>query len=82
MSIFWGLIMLAVGFVFMVKTEWILRINGRIMWAEMHLGSSGGTRLFYKLIGLLFIFIAFLLITGLADNFFLWLFGPIFRLSI
>jgi len=81
MSIFWGLITFAIGLIFVIKTEWILRINGRVMWAEIHLGTEGGTRLLYKLIGLVFIFISFLFLTGLGDNFFLWLFGPIFRLG-
>lgn len=81
-SIIWGIILLAVGIVFVIKTDWILRINGRVMWAEMHLGTAGGTRLFYKIIGFIVIFIAFLLISGLADDFFNWIFGPIFNLGM
>jgi hypothetical protein len=42
---------------------------GSIAWAEEHLGSSGGSRLMYKLVGIVFIFIGFLLITGQFTGF-------------
>ena len=50
-----------------LKTEWIIANFGANAWAEQHLGSSGGTRIFYKLIGLGIILIGFLLITGLLE---------------
>ena len=82
MRFVWGIIIFLVGLLFIVKTDTIQRINGRVVWAERHLGTSGGTRLFYKLIGLLLIIISFMLVTNLAGNFLLLMVGPIFRLGI
>lgn len=52
-----------------VKTEWFLENFGTIAWAEENIGSSGGSRLMYKLIGLIIIFIGFLLVTNMFNNF-------------
>ena len=81
MRFFWGTILLAIGLFFVIKTDSILRLNGRVNWAELHLHTLGGTRTLYKLIGLVLIFISFLLYTGLAGTFFLWILSPIFNLG-
>jgi len=60
--------MIAAGIVIIMKTEWFLSFFGRIAWAETHLGGEGGTRIFYKLLGLGFIFISFMLMTGSLEN--------------
>ncbi len=65
MSIFLGIILAAVGFCLVWKTEWLITNFGRITWAEAHLGSDGGTRLFYKLLGIIVIIGGFFSITGL-----------------
>lgn len=65
--IIWGLIGIAIGYTFVVKTEWYLNFAGRVAWAEKNLGFEGGTRLFYKLLGVLIILIAFSYLTGLDD---------------
>ncbi len=79
MRIFLGFIIAAVGFVLVWKSEWFNQNFGSISWAEEKMGSMGGSRLLYKLIGILAIFIGFLAITNLHEQFFVatlgWLFG-------
>ncbi|HAZ17082.1 MAG: hypothetical protein A3H59_03835 [Candidatus Jacksonbacteria bacterium RIFCSPLOWO2_02_FULL_43_9] len=77
-NIFWGLVVLAIGFLLSWKTEWFVSNFGRMAWAEKYLGTEGGTRLATKFIGFLAIFIGLLLITGLFDNFMNWALGFIF----
>ena len=50
------------------KTEAWFGFFGRIAFAEKYLGTEGGSRLFYKLIGMLAIIIGMLLVTGLYDT--------------
>jgi hypothetical protein len=64
-----GIIAVIVGALMVVKTEWFLENFGTIAWAEENIGSSGGSRLMYKLIGLIIIFIGFLLVTNMFNNF-------------
>ncbi|MFH1564355.1 MAG: hypothetical protein ABIC82_00705 [bacterium] len=77
--IFFGGLGFALGFYLVAKTEWWLNTFGRIQWAEQHLGTSGGTRLMYKLIGLLIIFFAFIYITGFGQSFALWALSPLMK---
>jgi hypothetical protein len=77
MAFFWGILMFLVGLFLIINTQAILRNMGRIWWAEKHLGTEGGTRLMYKLIGIGFIALGFLLITGLAGPLFIWAISPI-----
>ncbi len=78
-KIIFGLIAVGIGFLITWKAEWILQNFGANAWAERHLGSSGGTRLLYKLIGLGIIVIGILIITGLIKGLLLWVFGGLFR---
>lgn len=48
------------------KTQFFLDAVGTIEWAERNLG-GGGSRLFYKLLGIVIILIGFLVITNLFD---------------
>ena len=59
-----GIIMIAVGAIFIIKTEWFLNMFGRINWAEQKLGAEGGTRLFYKLLGFFIIILSFMIMSG------------------
>jgi hypothetical protein len=72
-----GLIGLVAGAYMVVKTEKMLDAFGRVEFFEQHLGTEGGSRLGYKLIGLLFIFISILLVTGLFNGFMEWLVSPL-----
>jgi hypothetical protein len=58
-----------VGVGMILKTEWLIENIGSSAWAEAKMGTSGGSRLFYKLIGLALIFIGFMLITNLFQGF-------------
>lgn len=58
-----GFLISAVGFLFVWKSEWFLSNIGRVDWAEHKL--SGGTRIFYKLIGIGIILIGYSVITNL-----------------
>ncbi len=64
-----GLIISAIGFLIIWKTNWIIENFGHSSWAEAKLGSSGGTRLLYKFIGLLILFFGLLMITNLHQSF-------------
>jgi hypothetical protein len=78
MKYFIGILGIIVGAVLVIKTEWFVQNFGTIEWAEAHLGYSGGTRLMYKLIGLAFILLSLMGMTGLLGAIILKLFGPLF----
>jgi hypothetical protein len=73
-----GIVGIIAGFFLIYKAEWFLENFGRIDWAEIHLGAEGGTRLFYKLIGLGVILVSILIMTGLIEGLLLAIFGPLF----
>ncbi len=79
MHIVVGLIMVAVGFLLVWKTEWLVENFGHVDWAEQHLGSDGGTRLFWKLIGILIILIGFGTLTGIFQDILVITLSPLFR---
>ncbi|MGE5425592.1 MAG: hypothetical protein ACM3PZ_00745 [Bacillota bacterium] len=72
-----GLLVTAIGAALMIKTEWFLENFGRISWFEDKLGSDGGSRLGYKLIGVVVIFIGIIVLSGNGSNFFSWLLSPL-----
>ncbi len=78
-GIFGGLIMITIGFLLLYKTDWFLENFGRIPFFEQHMHTFGGSRLAYKLFGLLFCFFGILTMTGLLDNFLNWSIGGLFR---
>lgn len=75
-----GILAIVVGIILVVKTEWFVENFGSNAWAEEHLGSSGGTRLLYKLIGVALIALAFMGMTGLLGEIILGIFGGLFGL--
>ncbi len=68
MNIIWGILIVAGGFMMAWKSEWILNNFGRVAWAEKHLGMEGGTRLFYKLLGIVIILGGLSVMTGLWND--------------
>ena len=68
MGIVVGLIMALIGLLMTWKTEWLITNFGKLNWPEQHLGSEGGTRLFYKLLGIGLIILGFMTMTGLLGN--------------
>ena len=80
MNIIIGLIIMAVGFAFIAKTEWFLNNFGRIAWFEAHLPTSGGTRMGYKLLGMAIVFIGVLFAANIIGGFMSWVLGPVIKL--
>ena len=68
---------IAIGAALVIKTEWIYSFTGPIDWAEEHLGSEGGTRIFIKLLGVAIILGAFLWVTGFLQHIVLAIFRPL-----
>lgn len=68
-----GLIFMIIGFIFVWKTEWFMINFGRIGFAEEHLGTEGGSRLVYKLIGILMIMFGIMYGLNLTRPIMLWL---------
>ncbi len=78
MKYFIGLLGIALGCLLIIKTEGFIESFGTSAWAEEHMGSNGGTRLLYKLIGLGIIFLSFMGMFGLLGGFILGTFGRLF----
>lgn len=81
MSFVITIIGIAIGVLIVIKAEWFYQNFGSIPWAEAHLGAEGGSRLFYKLVGLAIILISLLYISGLFQSIVLSIFGPLFGLK-
>jgi hypothetical protein len=62
-----GLGIIVVGYLMALKTNWFLDILGPVEWAERHI-VGGGTRTFYKLLGMLIIIIGIIVVTDLYDE--------------
>jgi hypothetical protein len=73
-----GLIVVAIGVSMVFKTESYLGFFGRVPWAEEKLGYEGGSRLFYKLLGVLIIFVGLMLATNLFGGFLIATIGRLF----
>lgn len=74
-----GLLMVAFGALFVLRTQWFMNNIGTIPWAEQKLG-GGGSNLLYKLIGLMLAFFGFLITTGLMGGFINATIGKLFNL--
>lgn len=74
-----GLIIMTPGAFLVIKTEWFVNNFGRIAWFEDKLGTEGGSRLGYKLIGLIALFIGILVLTGSGPEFIRWVVSPLIR---
>jgi len=61
-----GILISAIGFLFVLKTQWFLYNFGRIPFGEKYFG-GGGSRLVYKLIGILIIIFGFLYALNMTD---------------
>ena len=73
--------MTAAGAFLVIRTEWIINNFGRIAWFEAKLGSDGGSRLGYKLIGIIVLIIGIIVMTGSGDSFMEWLLSPLLKYS-
>lgn len=79
MKILGGLILIALGTLMVMYTEWLLKNFGRVNWFEKNLGAEGGSRLGYKLLGVIVIFIGLLMATGMIDGFMKTITSPLTR---
>ncbi len=71
-----GIILIGLGGLVVIKAEWFYQNFGSVEFAERYLGTEGGTRLFYRLLGLTVIVLTFLWATGLLPNFLRKIFSP------
>ncbi|MFA7653676.1 MAG: hypothetical protein WCX97_01370 [Candidatus Magasanikbacteria bacterium] len=78
MQYFIGIIAILIGVSLIIKTEWYVANFGASAWAEDKFGTTGGTRIMYKLIGLVFIFVGFLAVTNMWTSFLMATVGKIF----
>ena len=81
MTYFIGILVIVVGIFLVIKTEWFVQNFGSSAWAEEHLGSSGGTRLMYKMIGIIFIILSLMGMTGMLGEVIINIFGSLFGLN-
>lgn len=77
MRYFIGICLVLIGVALVIKSEWFLQNFGTNAWAEDKLGTSGGTRLMYKLLGIISIFLGFLAITNMIQGFLLGTVGKL-----
>lgn len=71
-------LVITLGSILVIKTEWFVENFGSIAWAEQHLGTEGGTRLAYKLIGIILIITSLMMATGVLQSILLSFFAPMF----
>ena len=74
-----GSLVVILGAFMVIKTEWFVENFGYSDWAESKLG-GGGTRLMYKILGVLFILISLMAMTGMIGPLVLRFFGRLFGL--
>ncbi len=72
-----GLLVVGLGMLLVIKTQWIYDFTGPIDFAERFLGTEGGTRMFIKILGVLMILGAFLGVTGLLGKIVSGIFAPL-----
>ena len=77
--IIFGIVLTVIGALFVIKTEWFLQNFGSIEFFDKNLGSSGGSRLGWKLLGLIFIIIGILMMTGSGGQFWGWVLSPLIK---
>ncbi|OGL65059.1 hypothetical protein A3B21_01125 [Candidatus Uhrbacteria bacterium RIFCSPLOWO2_01_FULL_47_24] len=76
-----SIIGVAVGALIVIKSEKIFNALGPVQWAEQHLGAEGGSRLFYKLVGVGIIVVSFFYMSGILQSIGLAIFGRLFGIS-
>ena len=79
MYIIVGLVMTVIGAAIAVYSEKMLNAFGSIAFFEKYLGTEGGSRLGYKLLGVLIFFLGVLVMTNLIQGFLLWALSPLLR---
>ena len=75
MKYFYAFLVIIFGFLLVRYSNWLVNNFGHIDSAEHYLGTYGGTRLMWKLIGVLFIIGALLVISCIMNNILISIFG-------
>lgn len=73
-----GILVAGAGFVLVWQADWFLRNFGAVPFAEKHMQSEGGSRLFYKLIGIIIMLGGMMHATGLFGPFVGWIVKKMF----
>ncbi|MFP4514447.1 MAG: hypothetical protein ACLFNO_00335 [Parcubacteria group bacterium] len=76
-----GALIIAAGVYVVLKTEIVLKNFGSSSYFERNLGSEGGSRLGYKLLGLLLIFLGLVIMLGISGDFMRFLLAPLLRVN-
>lgn len=77
MKYFLGGLVIVLGSFMVIKTSWFIENFGYSDWAEAKMG-GGGTRLMYKVLGIIFILGAVLALTGVLGEILFGIFGKLF----
>lgn len=77
MNIIIGLALAIVGALISIKSEAMMNMFGRVNFFEKYLGTEGGSRLGYKLLGVLIFFIGMMVMTNLFGSFMYWMLSPL-----
>jgi len=76
-----GVVIIVTGAFIVIKSAGMLNTFGRIGFFEKYLGVEGGSRLGYKIIGVLTIFLGLLIMTNMIGGFMTWLLSPLLKYS-
>ncbi len=69
-----GIIVIIIGFLLIIKTQWFITNFGHSQWAEAKMG-GGGTRILYKIIGMVCIIGSLMGMTGMMEEVVLGIFS-------
>jgi hypothetical protein len=72
-----GVVLAGIGAFMVIRTSRMVEWFGAVEWAEAKLG-GGGTRLFYKLLGIVLCFVGFMVATNLWNAFLEGTLGRVF----
>jgi len=75
-----GLVGIILGFLMVWKPGVFLEFIGEQEWANKIIGEGHGETA-YKVIGLIIIFLSFLIMFGLIQGIIIWIFGPVIGVS-
>jgi hypothetical protein len=81
MNIILGLALIVVGALITIKSEAVFNALGPVAFFEKYLGTEGGSRLGYKLLGILVFFIGVLIATNLIGDFLGWILSPLINVG-
>jgi predicted small integral membrane protein len=77
MRYFFSILFIILGFLLVKYSGKIVQNLGSIQFAEQHLHSVGGSRLFIKLLGIAIILVSFLVVSGLIEPILGGIFSPV-----